>query len=252
MQGLKTDRLAHQDLVQVLEFCEVCMSCKSNKELHPRILDFAHYLGFEFVLYAYQKHDYKKQATVEFVNLSNPVEWMEEYHENNYVMHDPVRMELEARLARKESHSSIHWDTYDRELSNQEKEIIESRSSFGLRYGFSVFDNSVQQSSVFLISFADKNSRVDERCQNMGRIIVSHLNRCRKRLDIVMLVDQLTSREKVVARWISEGKTNWEIAKIINVSAGTVKFHVANIFRKLGVPNRQGAIAVLLALRLLS
>jgi DNA-binding CsgD family transcriptional regulator len=248
----RTDKLSRQDLVQVLEFCEACLHCPSAEVLHPQIISFAELLGFEFVLYAYQKHAYQSGKTVEFVNLSNPVEWMDEYHANNYLLDDPVRIELELRLARAGSSSSIFWDTYDRPLSAQEQNVIARRTFFGLRYGFSVFDNSVPRSSIFLISFASKHQRVDERCQAMGRIIVSHLNRCRKRLDLLALVDRLTTREKAVARWIVEGKTNWEIAQILSVSKSTVKFHAANIFAKLEVSNRQGAIAILLAVRFLS
>jgi DNA-binding CsgD family transcriptional regulator len=209
-------------------------------------------MGFEFVLYAYQKHSYQKEGTVEFVNLSNPLEWMDEYHAKNYLLDDPVRIELELRLDKEGSDSSILWDAYDRRLSAREKKIIERRSSFDLRRGFSVFDNSVPRSSMFLISFASKRQRVDERSQNMGRIIVPHLNRCRKRLDLLVLVNRLTEKERLVARWIAEGKTNWEIAKILSVSTRTVKFHAANIFQKLGVAGRQGASAILLAVRFLS
>ena len=247
-----TDCLVRKDLADVLDFCDGCLTCSCDDELHESVLRFAKVLGFEFVLYAYQKHAYNTEGTVEFVNLSNPKEWMEEYHENNYLLHDPIRIELEARLREEPIRCSIHWDAYQRQLSRGEVEVIKRRRSFGLRYGFSVFDNSRSQNSIFLISFSSKDQEVDERCQAMGCLIVPHLNRCRKRLNLLMLVDQLTARERAVARWLAEGKTNWEIATILKVSSSTVKFHVANILKKLNVPNRQGAIVTLLAVRLLS
>lgn len=48
----------------------------------------------------------------------------------------------------------------------------------------------------------------------------------------------LTQRELEVLGWVSEGKTNWEIATILDVSERTVKFHVKNLFAKMGVTRR--------------
>jgi DNA-binding CsgD family transcriptional regulator len=61
----------------------------------------------------------------------------------------------------------------------------------------------------------------------------------------------LTAREAEVLFWITEGKTNPEIAIILDASPGTVKKHAANLYAKLGVPTRTSAarcaLSVLLA-----
>lgn len=55
---------------------------------------------------------------------------------------------------------------------------------------------------------------------------------------------ELTSREEEIMRWVAEGKTNWEISVILNVSLNTIKFHLKNIYQKLGgVENRWSAVA---------
>jgi DNA-binding CsgD family transcriptional regulator len=48
------------------------------------------------------------------------------------------------------------------------------------------------------------------------------------------------------------GKTNWEISTILNISPTTVKNHVQNIIRKLGVENRGQAAVKALNLGLIS
>ena len=48
----------------------------------------------------------------------------------------------------------------------------------------------------------------------------------------------LTDRERQVARLVSEGMSNKEIARKLNVSHGTVKVHLYNIFQKLEITNR--------------
>ncbi|MFF3176518.1 response regulator [Streptomyces sp. NPDC057900] len=52
--------------------------------------------------------------------------------------------------------------------------------------------------------------------------------------------EPLTKRELEIAALVAEGLTNADIAAQTFISAGTVKTHVANIQRKLGVRNRVG------------
>jgi DNA-binding CsgD family transcriptional regulator len=56
----------------------------------------------------------------------------------------------------------------------------------------------------------------------------------------------LTSREHEILIWVSRGKTNSEVAAILWISANTVRKHLENIYAKLGVSNRAGAVGVLL------
>lgn len=48
----------------------------------------------------------------------------------------------------------------------------------------------------------------------------------------------LTARENEVARLVTEGYTNNEIADDLCISVSTVKCHMQKIFEKLGVANR--------------
>lgn len=56
----------------------------------------------------------------------------------------------------------------------------------------------------------------------------------------------LTPREQDVLFWISEGKSNSDIAAILSISAGTVRVHLERIYPKLGVENRLSASRVAL------
>lgn len=62
---------------------------------------------------------------------------------------------------------------------------------------------------------------------------------------------QLTSREQEVLLWAKEGKNNWEISQILNITESTVKFHFSNIFRKLSVVNKVHAVAKALKYKLI-
>ena len=51
----------------------------------------------------------------------------------------------------------------------------------------------------------------------------------------------LTRREHEILQLVAEGHSNAELARMLWVTEQTVKFHLSNIYRKLGVPNRTGA-----------
>lgn len=55
----------------------------------------------------------------------------------------------------------------------------------------------------------------------------------------------LTRRENEVSDWLCAGKTNMEIAIILDITPGTVKRHLENIYEKLGVPNRVSAATLI-------
>ena len=58
-------------------------------------------------------------------------------------------------------------------------------------------------------------------------------------------IGALSSRELEIMEWVKNGKTNFEIGLILNISAFTVKNHMQRIFRKLNVVNRAQAVAKL-------
>ena len=64
------------------------------------------------------------------------------------------------------------------------------------------------------------------------------------------LATHLTTREIDVLRLMADGKTNGDIARLLFVSQGTVKFHVKNILRKMQASNRADASARYLRLTL--
>ncbi len=53
-----------------------------------------------------------------------------------------------------------------------------------------------------------------------------------------VFTDNLTDREKEVLLKICTGKCNRKIAEDLKISPSTVKTHVYNTYRKLGVNNR--------------
>jgi DNA-binding CsgD family transcriptional regulator len=53
----------------------------------------------------------------------------------------------------------------------------------------------------------------------------------------------LSPREREVLKWLSLGKTSWDISVILRISERTVNYHVQNIIKKLDVTNRLQAVS---------
>lgn len=53
-----------------------------------------------------------------------------------------------------------------------------------------------------------------------------------------MIVSTMSERERRVIHWLRLGKTNAQIAELVNLSESTVKHHVSSVFEKLGLSNR--------------
>ena len=63
---------------------------------------------------------------------------------------------------------------------------------------------------------------------------------------------ELTKREKEVLELLVDGKSNNEIAMLLSISLATVRFHLANIYSKLGAKNRIEAVTLALEHRLIT
>lgn len=74
-------------------------------------------------------------------------------------------------------------------------------------------------------------------------LVESTRSRSRERIE-------LTEREHDVLSLLADGLTNHEIGVQLLISDATVKFHLTNIFSKLGAKNRVGAVTIALEKKL--
>jgi ATP/maltotriose-dependent transcriptional regulator MalT len=64
-------------------------------------------------------------------------------------------------------------------------------------------------------------------------------------------VEELTKREVAILKRLESGLSNKEIAEAIFISEGTLKWHLHNVYGKLDVKNRSGAMTRARALGIL-
>ena len=100
-------------------------------------------------------------------------------------------------------------------------------------------------------AFSNFDQRSMKKFETMMQILSPHLHLAYMRATSWVNYGQpgqaplaLTNREEEIMRWVADGKTNWEISVILRVSLNTVKFHLKNVYYKLGgVENRWAAIS---------
>lgn len=99
--------------------------------------------------------------------------------------------------------------------------------------------------------FRGKSPSSSEHTYHVLSYFISCLSKAQARIDsakpgsttCVKRSCRLSPRELTVLLWMKEGKTNWEIARILGLSERTVRFHVGSIFEKLDVTSRTQAVA---------
>jgi DNA-binding NarL/FixJ family response regulator len=60
---------------------------------------------------------------------------------------------------------------------------------------------------------------------------------------------RLTPRQQQILAMIAEGAANKEIAATLRIETATVDKHISNLLRRMGAPNRAGAVGLLRGLR---
>ena len=60
-------------------------------------------------------------------------------------------------------------------------------------------------------------------------------------------INSLTSRERQIVLMVASGLSNKDVGRRLDLSEGTVKVHLHNIYTKLGVNKRTALVAIALA-----
>ncbi len=178
------------------------------------------------------------------LNVSYPEEWLRLYWQKGYFEVDPV-----FQAALRES-GTQHWETtYKAASSDKQSEFMAAAKEFGLGDGITTGSTDPACGVATFCSFASAE-RVDAKryvplVEYFGyHVHLSLLRTAPKNSQAVApCVRELSLREMTILNWVKNGKTNWEIAKIIGVTERTVRFHVESIFSKLDVTSRSHAVA---------
>ncbi|VAW75594.1 Transcriptional activator protein LuxR [hydrothermal vent metagenome] len=227
------------------DFIDTVSRADSVDALHAVCADLCEDYGFDRFIYGARIPTSFVKPYFIFIS-GYPKEWRDHYTRKNYMIVDPT-VEYCAR-----SVTPLCWDGKS-ELGTGTPEVqrfMSEAHDFGLNSGVS-FPLHTAQGDFAMLSFASEKLGVStpslQRVLPIGQLFTAYLHESVRRVfasDVLTLskVD-LTGREKECLLWATEGKTAWETSQILSIAERTVTFHLQNVQHKLGVNNRQQAVA---------
>ena len=248
MRSLNSNGCAHltkSELVKALELIERTLVIGTEKELSSLLLEIRQLVPCDYIISGLARTDDQGQflGPLQTVNASYPADWFTLYMEGHYAAVDPI---LQTNFGR---YGTQVWsETFKQARSRREREFIGEAEAFDLRQGLTLGVKCPSQPVGSIFSFSGRGIADHYRHAVLLERLVPHLHQALLRLTFLPSAANplLSQREREVLLWIKEGKTNWEISRILRVSEQTVKFHVANILRKLDTSTRGQAVAVAL------
>ena len=176
------------------------------------------------------------------INVSYSNDWLYKYGKNGYASVDPVLNSLLTTFK-----TQIWEQSYKGASTQKQSEFIEEAHTYGLKHGITsgLLEPSRRFASFF--SFAGGAPKDIQRYKGLIDYLIPYLHRvliANTHTPLSNRVMGLSPRETTVLMWMKQGKTNWEISRILGVSERTVRFHVEGIFVKLDVSSRTQAVAL--------
>jgi DNA-binding CsgD family transcriptional regulator len=245
------------ELVAIVDFMDKCMRIRDSQAL-IRVFDILNcFTEFDAAIAcAIPNNSENVLCRQDITNHSYDQRWVTSYVENHFAKIDPVIAYADG------TSSAFRWsdallNVYGDSVTKDVQGFLSAAQDHGLSNGMCHAQKYAGCRTV--ISFASAHRNFPTQRNNMFDLLLPHIHEAvnriwaeRKTCDAESaLKNSLTQREREIIYWVREGKTSWEIGCILTVSERTVKFHLSNIFAKLGVVNRSQAVARAMSLEFL-
>ena len=216
--------------------------CQTIEQVNTALSVISHTLGFDAFLY---RGRFQTGGTrfVEQVASNHSPSWRRRYEEAAYAQIDPTVAHACISL------SPLVWSD-DMYVGAQQHAFRKEAQRHGLLEGMTLPVHS-RNGDVALLSLS--LSRSDEAARRhvhgmlmWGALLASLTHEAMRRIvkdSGAFQAPKLTKREIEVLQWIADGKSNWEISKVIDISEHGVSHHVRNILLKFDVTSRHQAVA---------
>ncbi|MDW8845616.1 LuxR family transcriptional regulator [Erwinia sp. MMLR14_017] len=187
-----------------------------------------------------------------------PDKWVEYYQENNLQFTDPVVITALNRL------TPFSWNEKIN-LANESffSSIFEKAKLYSIISGYTFVLHDYKKNLVTLSLLIDPAKREEtERLINLHKgtldLLLASVHEeylalisLSKTNDSHLVNENIfTTRENEILYWASVGKTYSETGTILGIKTTTVKFHMSNIVKKLGVTNARHAVRLGIELHL--
>ena len=183
--------------------------------------------------------------TPTYISFDYPQEWLDTFFAEGYHLQDRVLQEFF------ETFELLNWQEVMKKYDAGSDQVDRQALDYGLTDGFvyGVCNRDLTRATTFFVA----GSRIENctRSRVILKYIIPHLSGALKRVlppatPFTHKDPSLTPREIEVLKWLKEGKSSWDVSKILGRSEDAVNFHIKNITRKLNAMNRTHAVAIAL------
>jgi DNA-binding CsgD family transcriptional regulator len=233
------------------EFIEAIGRAGNVEEIHHVCADICQEFGFEQFIYAASvPTSFVKPSLIIISGYAR--EWREHYNTQHYMGVDPT-VAYCAHNILPLNWANLATDTSSNPLLHR---FMSEARDFGLSSGISFPIHTAQGDSAMLsLASPEQHPKTQPRiieAMPYGQLFTAYLHETVRQVFAEQMLPisraDLTPREQECLLWVTEGKTTWETSQILNISERTVTFHLQNTVDKLGVVNRQQAVARAVAL----
>jgi DNA-binding CsgD family transcriptional regulator len=219
-------------------------NCQTVDEIRALCDAYCRQLGFNHFVFALRASSQFADAQVVVVD-GYPSSWVSHYFEHAFYEVDPVMSYCTGSIF------PIVWQDLQVAPSSPAIRMMNEAGDFGLKSGLSMPIHGANGELGVLSFSVDRPSE----CPNGREMAINALPflqllapyvheavRRVSQLNLDKKAQPLSIREQECLRWVADGKSSWEIARILNVSERTINFHLNNAILKLGASSRQHAV----------
>lgn len=202
-----------------------------------------------------------KKNPTNFTVISNKAEWFDFYTKNNYQLIDPVLLT-----------ASYCFTPFSRDENIMIKSRLKMPKIFDMAKNYNVINgytfvlhdhnHNLVVLSIIMDNFRSDNidEAIKDNRNNLQMLLLTtheksitlyqELNHTND-FDKTPSKDIFSNRENEIIYWASMGKSYQETALILGIKLTTVKYHIGNTIKKLGVTNAKHAIRLGVELKLI-
>ena len=179
-----------------------------------------------------------------------PSAWTDHYLRNHYERLDPVIHQATRNV------EPFEWgfevDTIV--TSERQRELFEEAAQFGIRRGYTIPIHDAR-GPIAAVTFAtdDRQQGFERRVKEHSRVLqlmaMYFHAKARRAISAPCMIGDipLSRREFECLEWAAQGKSAWDIGRILHISRHTAAFHLEIAKMKLGVRTIVQAVARLAA-----
>lgn len=226
------------------------LDCETPEQFSAAVGRYAEHLGFTSWIYALDVASAGSEDKQTLLGNYNAA-WVQHYFENAYAQVDPV-----IRHCREHTVPFV-WPQTRRlpGTPQQVTRLFNEAGEFGLISGISIPMHGLGCTwGLLSLAAPDAYGPSDMRALAAeASLLGTYVHEAGHRFSTGgkgLPPVPLTARELECLQWGAEGKSSWEIGRVLGISERTVVFHMQNAAHKLGVNARQPAIARAVALGL--